>query len=126
MEELIRAMHEKFKLEYDGPPRHLDPEERTFRITAMQEELDEYKSAGRLVDQYDALLDLLVFTLGTLYRQGFPTSPGFQAVMRANMNKKLGSNGAKRGGFKRDLVKPEGWIGPETSLTAILNEAETK
>lgn len=119
---LIRLMHEKFDLEYSGPPRHLDPEERKFRIAAMQEELDEYMVGGTLIDEYDALIDLLVFVVGTLYRQGLPINPGYEAVMGQNMKKRLGSNGTKRGGFKRDLVKPADWIGPEAQLRVIINE----
>lgn len=119
---VIAAMHEKFDLAYNGPPRHLDAEERAFRIAAMREELEEYVAAGPLVEQYDALIDLLVFTLGTLYRQGFPILEGFEAVMSANLKKELGSNGDKRGGFKRDLVKPVGWVGPEAQLRAIIND----
>lgn len=119
---LIREMHEQFQLEYDGPPRFLSPDERAFRLAAMREELEEYATAGPLVDQYDALLDLLVFTLGTLYRQGFPILPGYRAVMGQNMKKRVGSNGDKRGGFKQDLVKPEGWVGPEAQLRVIIQD----
>ena len=115
-------MHEQFQLEYNGSPRHLSPEERKFRIAAMQEELNEYAQGGSLVDQYDALIDLLVFTLGTLYRQGFPILPGYRAVMGQNMKKRVGSNGDKRGGFKQDLVKPEDWVGPEVQLRVIIQD----
>lgn len=121
--ELIKEMHEKFELGYSGPPRQLTQEERKFRIAAMQEELNEYIEAGPLVEKYDALIDLLVFTLGTLYRHGFPINEGYEAVMNANMKKKIGSH-AKRGHFKQDLVKPEDWVGPEMRLKAILNEME--
>ena len=41
--------------------------------------------------------------------------------MEANMNKELGQNGTKRGGFKRDLVKPAGWTAPEAKLQLILD-----
>lgn len=122
---LVKAMHIKFGLEHTGVPTRLTPEESKFRITAMQEELNEYKDAveegADLVAQYDALLDLIVFAVGTLERQGFPLLAGFEAVMEANMAKELGQNGEKRGGFKRDLVKPVGWVGPESKLLQILN-----
>ena len=76
-----------------------------------------------MVKQYDALLDLIVFAVGTLERHGFPLLPGFTAVMSKNMQKEVGQNGNKRGGFKRDLVKPPGWTGPEDELARILLEA---
>lgn len=117
---LVALMHIKNGLAYMGQPRQLDPEERAFRVAALREELEEYANADTLVDEYDALLDLLVFLLGTFYRQGLPVSPGYNEVMRCNMEKEVGSNGDKRGGFKADLVKPEGWVGPEEQLRKIL------
>lgn len=115
----VKDMHEKFGIKYDGPPRSLSKEEREFRITCLQEELDEYKAGGTHVDQYDALLDLIVFAIGTLYRQGFPLLEGFNAVMDANMTKHVGPN-EKRNNFSIDLVKPRDFISPEYRLYRIL------
>jgi predicted HAD superfamily Cof-like phosphohydrolase len=118
---LVKAMHKKFGLENTAGPHDLEEDEKQFRATAMLEELDEYVAATTLVDQYDALLDLIVFAVGTLERHGFPLLAGFEKVMEANMAKELGQNGEKRGGFKRDLVKPEGWTAPEPKLRLILD-----
>ena len=115
---LVKAMHKKFGLENTAGPHDLEEDEKQFRATAMLEELDEYVAATTLVDQYDALLDLIVFAVGTLERHGFPLLAGFEKVMEANMAKE---NGEKRGGFKRDLVKPEGWTAPEPKLRLILD-----
>jgi hypothetical protein len=117
-------MHKKFGLANTGKPWHLDPHEKAFRVKALQEELDEYNAATTLVDEYDALLDLIVFAVGTLDRQGLPLLEGFEKVMKANMAKEVGQNGEKRGGFKRDLVKPKGWVGPEAELKQIIDRVE--
>ena len=120
----LKAMHTKFDLANTTGPAALSFEEKQFRIKAMQEELDEYADAQTLDDSYDALLDLIVFAIGTLERHGFPLLDGFMAVMEANMKKELaGSNEASKRGFKRDLVKPAGWTGPEPKLREILGEA---
>lgn len=119
--DLVKAMHKKFGLENNASPDHLTKEEKEFRSMAMLEELNEYIAADTLVDQYDALLDLIVFAVGTLERHGFPLLAGFEKVMEANMAKELGQNGEKRGGFKRDLIKPEGWTAPEAKLQLILD-----
>ena len=119
--DLVKAMHEKFGLENTKGVLHLTKEEKEFRSAAMLEELNEYIAADTLVDQYDALLDLIVFAVGTLERHGFPLLAGFEKVMEANMAKEVGQNGEKRGGFKRDLVKPEGWTAPEAKLQLILD-----
>lgn len=116
---LVQQMHRKFGFEA-SPPCMLTPEEKAFRIAAMREEITEYENSDDIVSHYDALIDLMVFTVGTLERHGFPLLEGFMAVMEANMKKELGQNGNKRGGFKRDLVKPADWVGPEKQLGNIL------
>jgi predicted HAD superfamily Cof-like phosphohydrolase len=60
-----------------------------------------------------------------MYRMGMPMSEGFDAVMQANLAKVPGSNPHKsdknRAEYKgTDLVKPEGWVGPEDKLSEIL------
>lgn len=134
-------------------PRFLTKEEYVFRITAMFEELLEYFTEVFAVDQtfsdnmikflqeamqhfelkpveqinvenqFDALIDLAVFTIGTADRQNLPWDNGFERVIEANMQKELGSNGNKRGGFKRDFVKPEGWK-PPILIDLIMDQAQ--
>lgn len=106
---LVRTMHIRFGI--DKVP--FSPAEKQFRITAMQEELDEYAEATTPHDELDALVDLIVFALGTVDRQQWTTvfDEAFNRVMQANLNKQLGPN-TKRGSFQLDLVKPEGWQPP--------------
>jgi len=105
---LIRKMHEKFGITPDKVD--FSPREKEFRIEAMQEELDEYKDSTTKADELDALVDLVVFALGTAERQGMlhVFEEAFTRVMVANMMKELGPN-QKRGQFQLDLVKPEGF-----------------
>jgi len=109
--DLIARMHLKFGI----TSRHMrwTDEEKDFRIVAMQEELDEYMDAETKEDELDALLDLVIFAMGTAERQGMLEvfEEGFRRVMRANCNKNVGTN-AKRGNFQIDLVKPEHWTAP--------------
>jgi predicted HAD superfamily Cof-like phosphohydrolase len=109
----VGAMAGKFGLNYYGPPRHLSKDEKDFRIVCLQEELDEYIAATTKADEFDALLDLLVFTVGTMLRQGFPILPGFQRVMAANMLKQPAMvRTASKRDFELDLIKPQGWKSP--------------
>jgi predicted HAD superfamily Cof-like phosphohydrolase len=124
-EQKLHQAYVKYGLAYEGPPRHLSLEEKNYRIACLFEEIEEFAQSDTLVDQYDALQDLLVFTIGTMYRMGMPMSEGFDAVMQANLAKVPGSNPHKsnkdRAEYKgTDLVKPEGWVGPEDTLTEIL------
>ncbi len=104
----IQDMHEHF-----GIGGKITDEERAFRISGMKEEHQEYIDANTDADKLDALIDLVVFTLGTVERHGWIDIFGeaFTRVMRANCNKKVGSN-KKRGSFALDLIKPENWEAP--------------
>jgi predicted HAD superfamily Cof-like phosphohydrolase len=105
----IRAMHEKFGISNEEVPDFTN-EERLFRIAAMLEELSEFTSAKTKEDELDALVDLVVFALGTAERMGFLDvfEEAYMRVMQSNMTKTLGANN-KRGGFQIDLVKGEGF-----------------
>jgi len=110
MYKAVRAQHKYFGLLYHGLPRHLSPDEKVFYTKALREEVDEYGYAVSLEDEYDALLDVMVFALGALLRHGFEPQ-GIEEVVNANMQKIVGPLD-KRGGFKLDLQKPEGWQPP--------------
>jgi len=102
---LLRKMHEQFGISHTDLPEFSDAERR-FRIAAMLEELSEFTSAQTREDELDALVDLVVFALGTAERMGFSEiyEDAFKRVMHSNMTKTLGANN-KRGSFKIDLVK---------------------
>jgi predicted HAD superfamily Cof-like phosphohydrolase len=123
MIERIQKMHEKFKMSPSDVP--FSEKEKEFRVTAMREEIDEYEDIARpflseyemylsLADELDALVDLIVFALGTVDRQGMSSifEEAFEKVMAANCKKEVGPN-QKRGSFQLDLIKPEGWESPD-------------
>jgi len=122
--QLIKLNYDRLGIAYDGKPRLLTGEEKDFRVACLKEELQEFIDADNLEDQYDALLDLAVFTLGTIVQQGLPFNPGFLEVMRANYQKQVGQNFNKeRGSWSADLVKPDGWKAPD--LKNIIDLANT-
>lgn len=116
----VGAFHARFGLPVRSNgsiPHELDSETSDFRVKTMQEELDEYKQAveeGDLAGQFDALLDLVYFAMGTAHTQGFPWEVGWTEVQRANITKVRASqdgSDSKRGSGL-DVVKPEGWKAP--------------
>lgn len=109
----IKGMHTQFGITSEDLPTFTQ-EEKTFRIMAMLEEVEEYACAETVDDELDAIIDLIVFAIGTLERQGlFPVAEeAFNRVMMANCNKELGPN-TKRGSFSLDLVKPKRWLAPQ-------------
>lgn len=119
----IIDMHNKFDLNADQVPHHLESDEKNFRVAAMMEEVQEYEDAKSMADMLDALVDLQVFLLGTVYRHGMADvfDTAFNRVMDANMQKQLaGESHKSKRGFARDLVKPAGWTAPD--LRDLVNE----
>ena len=97
-------MHKAFGIQHTEAAFSSD--ERLFRIGAMLEELSEFTTSKTKEDELDALVDLVVFALGTAERMGYADAfdEAFKRVMDSNMSKTLGANN-KRGSFEIDLVK---------------------
>jgi len=112
MYEEVKKQHKHFGLLYSGPARSLDIDEKYFYLDAMREEIEEYEASVDLEDEYDALLDLMVFAIGAMLRHGF-SPDGIKEVVRANMQKELGPIDGKRQEFELDLRKPSGWTAPD-------------
>jgi predicted HAD superfamily Cof-like phosphohydrolase len=113
LREVERFSHEVLGLKIPDEPTALEPERFTFAMTALQEELDEFREAyesGDFSGQTDALIDLVYFALGRLLEMGIPPGPAFAEVQEANMRKKRGQT--KRG-HEIDAAKPVGWAGPD-------------
>lgn len=104
----IEEMNEKFSISPSDVP--FSATEKKFRYDAMVEEIEEYKTSYTPEDELDALIDLVVFAIGTAVRQGWADifEEAYNRVMEANCKKEVGPN-QKRGSFALDLVKPEGW-----------------
>lgn len=113
----VADFHNKFGLSYNGKPTFLEPEEQKFRIKCLYEELREYEQAVAdedLPEQFDALVDLVYFALGTAHRQGFPWSHYFDRVHQANMSKSQEARKQRRG-WNMEITKPEGWQSPDAT-----------
>lgn len=114
------------KLPVANTPKLLDLDAQEFRSNFLKEELEEFDEAyarGDLVKASDAIIDLTVVALGTAVMMGLPFSPMWDAVLEANNSKIVGRT--KRG-FDVDLVKPEGWVGPEEELKRLLDESSKR
>ncbi|MGW8180729.1 MAG: pyrophosphohydrolase domain-containing protein [bacterium] len=84
-----------------------------FRISFLQEEIDELWTAEGPEDVTDALIDLIVVAVGTLDLFKIDAYRAWNEVHRANMTKKAGVNPTRPNPLGLpDLVKPEGWSAP--------------
>ena len=97
-----------------------------FRIDFMQEELNEIDEAYSDEDLHkvaDGLVDLVYVALGTAAMMGLPWQSLWNEVQRANMTKIRTPNAeASKRKNVLDVIKPEGWIGPD--FTPWLGAAE--
>ena len=81
-----------------GTIKELDPDEAQWLIEALTEEIDEFKVAREnedIIEQVDALIDLVYFAIGGLVRLGLTqeqTNACFNAVHRTNMMKRQSPN----------------------------------
>lgn len=114
----VMTFHEKFGIDYDGPPRVLPPGLWQFRVNFIREELKEYEEAadaGDLPKMLDALLDLIYVAVGTAILHGFRSifSAAWDRVQDANMVKERATAGTEgKRPWEFDIVKPPDWEPP--------------
>ena len=87
-----------------------------FRVDFLKEELMETQAALTNNDAeeiVDGLIDLCVVAIGTLDAFGVDPYKAWDAVLEANMNKKVGKKPTRPNPLGvPDLIKPEGWTAP--------------
>jgi predicted HAD superfamily Cof-like phosphohydrolase len=79
---------------------------------------DEFKhalEANDRVEQLDALIDILVVTIGAIHSGGFDAEGAWKEVMRTNFAKIDKETGKVRKREDGKVLKPVGWTPPELS-----------
>lgn len=111
----IAQMHTKFGV--NEKIRKFDKEKLKkfleFRISFLQEELDEMKNAMTADDVVDALIDLCVVAIGTLDAFDIDSKEAWDRVHHCNMMKEVGIKESRPNPLGLpDLIKPAGWYAP--------------
>jgi predicted HAD superfamily Cof-like phosphohydrolase len=75
-------------------------------------ELSHAVEANDLVEQADALIDIIVVTIGMLHGMGLPARALWDEVMRSNFAK-IGPDGKVQKNAMGKVIKPEGWTPPD-------------
>ena len=91
----VAEFHRAFGHPVKERPTFLPPPRSDARVAWMREEVDEFVESTNVVDQADAMIDLIYFALGTLVEMGVRPAPLFDIVHNANMQK-LWPDGAAR------------------------------
>lgn len=123
----ISKFHEKFGIR----PRRLNfwdnREIQEFRVKFLREEVDELVEALNsqdLVKALDALIDLVIVAKGTAHMMGISPkiwASAAQVVQECNMRKiRAESPDQSKRNTAYDIIKPDGWVGPERDLKDIL------
>jgi predicted HAD superfamily Cof-like phosphohydrolase len=77
---------------------------------------DEFKQAlasNDRVEQLDALIDILVVTIGAIHSGGFDAEGAWKEVMQTNFNKIDKETGKVRKREDGKVLKPVGWKSPQ-------------
>lgn len=96
-------------------PTRLNPDRKGWTLAALHEEIQEFEEAQTLVDEVDALIDLIYFAAGRMQEMGVDGSLAFNEVQHANMRKVRGELSKRPGSQGYDAIKPSGWVGPNYS-----------
>jgi len=89
-------------------------------LNLIREEVQELEDSQHPVSDLDALIDILVVTIGAIHSMGADAEGAWNEVMRSNLDKIDPESGTvlKRGDGK--VLKPAGWTPP--NLDPYLNE----
>ena len=78
----------------------------------IREEFDELCESDNIVDDLDALIDILVVTIGAIHSLGANGEGAWMEVMRTNFAKIDPATGKVRKREDGKVLKPEGWTPP--------------
>lgn len=82
-------------------------------ITEEYKELQEAVESNDRKEQLDALIDILVVTIGAIHSAGFDAEGAWKEVMKTNFAKIDSETGKVRKREDGKVLKPLGWVAPE-------------
>ena len=82
-------------------------------IDEEHRELREAVEANDLTEQLDALIDILVVTIGAIHSAGFDAEGAWKEVMSTNFAKIDHETGRVRKREDGKVLKPQGWTPPD-------------
>jgi predicted HAD superfamily Cof-like phosphohydrolase len=107
---------EKFMRACDQSVDRFDEKQYTMYVNLINEEHQELLEATLTddrVEQLDALIDILVVTIGAIHSAGWDAEGAWKEVMRTNFDKIDKETGKVRKREDGKVLKPLGWKPPE-------------
>lgn len=106
----------------------LPAEVKRLSLIQLAEEIEELRMSDTATDEADALIDLVYFAYGALYKMGicpYVFDTATTIVHDANMTKAAGKKAARGyDGSAVDAVKPVDFIPPEGLLAVLFKDAD--
>lgn len=119
----------EFQLKFGHPvseyPKQMDHDRAIKRYHWMLEEINEFIEADEIVEQADAMIDVMYFALGTLVEMGIKPDNLFDIVQAANMAK-LWPDGEPHYDMDGKTIKPSIWEDPHPKLEAEIRRQYEK
>lgn len=117
----VMDFHKAFNHPVADKPKFIHAERASARADWMKEEVDEFLEATGVVEQADAMIDLIYFAIGTLVEMGVKPDRLFDIVQEANMGKLHEVDGKMVAVYREDgkVKKPVDWeekFAPEARL----------
>lgn len=116
---------EKFMRACDQTVDGFDQNQYNMYLKLIKEEYDELILAlldADAVEQLDALIDILVVTIGAIHSAGWDAEGAWKEVMRTNFAKIDRETGKVRKREDGKVLKPQGWTPP--NLKPFLNKEQ--
>ena len=114
---------EKFMRACDQTVDNFNADQFNMYLTLIEEEADELSAAIEKHDQVetlDALIDILVVTIGAIHSAGFDAEAAWKEVMATNFDKIDRETGKVQKREDGKVLKPVGWTAPD--LTPFLKK----
>ena len=115
---------EKFMRACDQSVDGFNKDQFALYFNLIKEELEELEvaySAGDNVETLDALIDILVVTIGAIHSAGFDAEGAWREVMATNFAKIDRETGKVRKREDGKVLKPTGWHPPVLSPYLVKN-----
>jgi len=104
---------EKFMQACDQSVGKFNEKQYELYCNLISEEFNELIASNTKQDDLDALIDILVVTVGAIHRLGVDAEGAWNEVMRSNLAKIDSVTGKVRKREDGKVLKPEGWTPPE-------------
>jgi predicted HAD superfamily Cof-like phosphohydrolase len=110
--ELVKEFHYRFDVPNRETPTLLTADRVEKRARWMMEEVEEFRAAGTIAEQADAMIDVIYLALGTLVEMGVRPQELFRIVHEANMSKCWEDGKPRYRESDGKVIKPPAWKDP--------------